>query len=135
MSAKRLRRRAADESGGAALEFAVLGPVFLLFLIGVFQVAWAMYCANSVRYALQNSARALVLTPTMSQSAFQTLVQSAVSPLAAQNVTVSLTKTYPNAGLQLATATATYSYQIVTPFMPTYNGQFSTTFVQSSTSY
>lgn len=117
------------------LEFALLGPVFILFLIGVFQIAWAMYCANSVRYALQNSARALVLNPTMSQSDFQSLVQSAVTPLAGETVAVSLTKTFPNAGLQLAQATATYDYQIVVPFMPTYQGHFSTTFVQSSTSF
>ena len=124
-----------DESGGPMLEFAILGPVFILFLIGFFQIAWAMYCANSVRYALQHSARALVLNPTMSQSDFQSLVQSAVTPLAGENVSVSLTKTFPNAGLQLANATATYSYQIVVPFMPTYKGQFSTSFLQSSTSF
>jgi Flp pilus assembly protein TadG len=117
------------------LEFAILGPVFLLFLIGFFEVAWAMYCANSVRYALHNSARALVLNPTMSQSDFQSLVRSAVTPLAAEDVSISLTKTFPNAGLQLAQATATYNYQIVVPFMPTYQGRFSTTFLQSSTSF
>jgi Flp pilus assembly protein TadG len=132
---RRLRRLAADCSGGAALEFAVFGPVFLLFVIGVFQVSWAMYCANSVRYALHNSGRALVLNPGMTQSQFQTLVQAAVTPLASPNVTVTLTKTYPSAGLQLATAKATYSFQIVVPLMPTYNGTFSTTYLQSSTSY
>lgn len=124
-----------DQDGGAALEFALLGPVFLIFIIGFFQVAWAMYCASSVRYALHNSARALVLDPGMSQSDFQALVKSAVSPLAAADVTVTLTKTSPNAGLQLATATATYSYQIVIPFVPTYNGQFSTSFLQTGTNY
>lgn len=135
-SSTRSRRSfARDEAGGPALEFAILGPVFLLFLIGFFQLAWAMYCANSVRYALQNSARALVLNPTMSASDFQTLVQNTVTPLASKNVSVSLSKTYPSAGLQLAQATATYSYQIVVPFIPTYNGQFSTTFLQSSTSF
>ncbi len=113
----------------------MLGPVFLIFIIGFFQVAWAMYCATSVRYALHNSARALVLNPTMSQSDFQTLVMSAVTPLAAQNVSVSLTKTTPSSGLQLSTAVATYNYQIVIPFVPTYNGQFATSFVQSGTSY
>lgn len=117
------------------LEFAILGPVFIVFLIGFLQVAWAMYCASSVRFALHNSARALVLNPTMSQSDFQNLVQSAVTPLAAENVSVSLTKSFPNAGLQLANATATYSYQIVVPFMPTYQGQFSTSFLQPSTTF
>jgi Flp pilus assembly protein TadG len=129
------RRFLANRHGGAALEFAMLGPVFLMFIIGFFQVAWAMYCASSVRYALHNSARALVLNPAMSQSAFQSLVQSAVTPLAAENVSVSLTKTFPNAGLQLAQATATYDFQIVTPFMPTYHGHFSTSYLQSSTSF
>jgi len=117
------------------MEFALLGPVILMFMIGFFQVAWAMYCASSVRYALHNSARALVLDPSISQDQFQTMVKAAVTPLAAQNVSVTLTKTSPNTGLQLSTATATYSYQIVIPFMPTYNGQFSTSFLQSGTSY
>ena len=129
------RRFIGDRSGSAMLEFALLGPVFLMFIIGFFQVAWAMYCASSVRYALHNSARALVLNPTMSQSDFQTLVMSAVTPLAAQNVSVNLTKTTPSSGLQLSTAVATYNYQIVIPFVPTYNGQFATSFVQSGTSY
>lgn len=129
------RRFLGDRHGGAALEFAMLGPVFLMFIIGFFQVAWAMYCASSVRYALHNSARALVLNPSMSQSDFQTMVKSAVTPLAAQNVSVSLTKTTPSSGLQLSQATATYNYQIVIPFVPTYNGQFSTSFLQSGTSY
>ena len=129
------RRFHADRSGGAALEFALLGPVFLMFIIGFFQVAWAMYCASSVRYALHNSARALVLNPAMDQSSFQNLVQSAITPLAANNVTITLTKSTPANGLQLSTATATYNYQIVIPFVPTYNGQFTTSFVQSGTNY
>ena len=129
------RRFARDRSGGAAMEFALLGPVILMFMIGFFQVAWAMYCASSVRYALHNSARALVLDPSISQDQFQTMVKAAVTPLAAQNVSVTLTKTSPNTGLQLSTATATYSYQIVIPFVPTYNGEFSTSFLQSGTSY
>ena len=133
MSAR--RRFIQDKSGGAVMEFALLGPVILMFMIGFFQVAWAMYCASSVRYALHNSARALVLDPSISQDQFQTMVKAAVTPLAAQNVSVTLTKTSPNTGLQLSTATATYSYQIVIPFMPTYNGQFSTSFLQSGTSY
>lgn len=135
MFARWISHAVRDRSGGAALEFAFLGPVFLLLLIGFIQVTWAMYCASSVRYALHNSARSLVLNPAMSQSDFQAEVQSAVSPLAAPNVSVSLTKSSPSAGLQLAQATATYSYQIVVPFMPTYNGAFSTTFIQPSTSF
>ncbi|MGZ5984863.1 MAG: TadE/TadG family type IV pilus assembly protein [Caulobacteraceae bacterium] len=129
------RRFLRDRKGGAALEFAMLGPVLLMFMIGFFQVAWAMYCASSVRYALHNSARVLVLNPGMSQADFQTMVKAAVTPLAAQDVTVTLVKTSPNAGLQLSTATATYNYQIVIPFIPTYNGQFTTSFLQSGTNF
>jgi Flp pilus assembly protein TadG len=129
------RRFAGDRSGGAALEFALLGPVILMFMIGFFQVAWAMYCASSVRYGLHNSARALVLNPAMSQADFESLVKSAVTPLAAQNVSVTLTKTSAGTGIQLSQATATYDYQIVIPFMPTYNGEFSTSFLQSGTNY
>ncbi len=129
------RRFADDRSGGPALEFALLGPVVLMFIIGFFQVAWAMYCASSVRYALHTSARALVLNPSMSQSAFQSMVMSSVTPLAGENVTVTLTKTAAGTGVQLSQATATYNYQIVIPFIPTYHGVFTTSFLQSGTSY
>jgi Flp pilus assembly protein TadG len=129
------RRFVGDRCGGAALEFALLGPVVLMFLIGFFQVAWAMYCASTVRYALHNSARALVLNPSMSQSDFQSLVKSAVTPLAAEDVSVTLTKSTGGTNLQLSQATATYSYKIIIPFVPTYNGSFSTSFLQSGTSY
>jgi Flp pilus assembly protein TadG len=131
----RLRRFAADGSGAAALEFALLGPVFLVFLIGVFQLCWAMYCSNTVRYALHNSGRQLVLNPALTQDQFQTLVRSAVTPLASPNVTVTLTKVSPSTYLQTATATATYTYQIVVPFFPTYNGAYTTTYVQTGTNY
>lgn len=117
------------------LEFALLGPVFLMFLIGFFQVAWAMYCSSSVRYALHNSARALVINPSMTQSDLETMVKSALIPLVAANVTVTLTKTSPSNGLQLSQATAVYNYQVVIPFMPVYNGQFTTSFLQSGTNY
>jgi len=130
-----IKRFGRDRSGGAALEFALLGPVILMFLIGFFQVAWAMYCASTVRYALHNGARALVLNPAMSQSDFQTLVTNAVTPLAQENVSVALTKTSGGTNIQLSQATATYNYQIVIPFMPTYNGTFTTSFLQSGTNY
>ena len=135
MSVRRARRALADRSGASVLEFALLGPVFLLFLIGLFQVCWAMYNCNTVRFALHNTARQLVLNPAMTQSDFQTAVMAAVQPLASPDVTVTLIKTYPSTGLQLSQATATYTYQIVTPFFPTYNGVFSTTFTQPGTSY
>jgi Flp pilus assembly protein TadG len=130
-----LGRFGGDRSGGAALEFALLGPVVLMFLIGFFQVAWAMYCASTVRYALHNGARALVLNPAMTQSDFQSLVTSQVTPLAQENVSVSLTKTSGGTNIQLSQAVATYTYQIVIPFFPTYNGSFSTSFLQSGTNY
>lgn len=133
MSARRSFVR--DQTGGPMLEFAILGPVFIICLIGFFQTAWAMYCASSVRYALDNSARALVLNPAMSQSELQAMVRSAMSPLAATDVSVTLTKTFPNPGLQLASATATYNYQIEVPLFPTYKGQYSTTLLQPSTSF
>ena len=132
---RRLRRALADRSGAAMLEFALLGPVFILFLIGFFQVCWAMYNCNTVRFALHSTARQLVLNPAMTQSQFQIAVMAAVAPLASPDVTVTLVKTYPATGLQLSQATATYNYQVVMPFFPTYNGSFSTTFTQPGTSY
>ena len=44
---KFLRRYFRKNGGTSAIEFAMLGPLFLIFIIGFFQVAWALYIAQA----------------------------------------------------------------------------------------
>jgi Flp pilus assembly protein TadG len=97
----------ADRSGAAALEFAFALPVLVLMLAGLAQFCWAQHCASSMRYAMTQASRALMLNPTMTESAFTALVKSKLTS-ADGNVSISLAITTSN-GLKVATATGVYT--------------------------
>ena len=48
---------ARDQRGGAAVEFGLLAPTFMVMLIGVFQVGVGMQAYNSLRSASADTAR------------------------------------------------------------------------------
>jgi Flp pilus assembly protein TadG len=45
------------DSGATAVEFAIVAPVFLLFLVGTLSVSLLMFTASSLHYAVEEAAR------------------------------------------------------------------------------
>ena len=115
-----------DRSGSAAVEFALVSPVFFAFVFGFFEFSWAQHCESSVRTALEQAARAVTLSPTMSQSAIQTMVKNELATLADNNVTVTESIATNSYG-KVATLTATYPHTIGIPGMTTFTINYSTT--------
>ena len=126
MSADRKRRRSLrrDEGGTSALEFALVAPVFLAMLFGLFQLGWAFHCGSSVRYALEEASRSLMLDPGMTQAEIETQMRARLNQLADPDISVSMTTENPAAGLTLAHVNATYEHPIVVPFLPEYDFTF-----------
>jgi len=117
-----LRRVLTNQDGSAAVELSLVLPVFLAFLFGFFEFCWAQNAEASVRTALEQAARALVINPSMSSSSIQSMVQSEVTTLAGGTVTVN-TSIATNANGKVATLTATYPHDlslIGTPIHITY---------------
>jgi Flp pilus assembly protein TadG len=48
---------AGDEKGTTAIEFAIVGPVFILLLIGIFFLCMGLAVAGSLHYAVEEGAR------------------------------------------------------------------------------
>lgn len=105
-----------DRSGAAALEFAIAFPLLALALAGLAQFCWAQHCASTMRYAMTQASRALMLNPTMTESAFVALVKSKLAN-ADGNVTVSLAIS-TTGGLKVATATGIYTPTFALIFGP-----------------
>jgi Flp pilus assembly protein TadG len=120
------RRFAADENGAAAVELAMLLPLFCAFVFGFFELCWAQHAASSVRLALEQAGRAMIINTSMTQSQVQTMVQNKLTTIADSNVTVTMTKQTMSYG-QLATLTASYPHTIGVPGMATYNITYTTT--------
>ncbi len=58
---RRLKALRANQSGVTAVELAVLGPVFLTLLLGVFQVSIWLQNHNAIRSVSQDSGRAVMV--------------------------------------------------------------------------
>ena len=128
----RRRRPLADfkgaETGATALEFALVSPVLIVFLLGSIQLGWALHCAASVRWSLETNARSLLLNPATTADQLKTAMLTQLSGLAdTHNVTVSLANdtTTPNAPMLLASSV--YQTTLAIPLLPhqslTFNAQ------------
>lgn len=54
---RRLRQLLRDTGGSTAIEFAILGPVMIAFLLGVFQIGVGMQAYNALRSIALDTAR------------------------------------------------------------------------------
>ena len=70
-----LRRLRRHQRGTAILEFALVAPVFILLLMGLFDYTWQMYAKQVLQGAVSNAARASTLESAASS---QTLIDAAV---------------------------------------------------------
>ena len=61
---RRFRIFAGGTRGSAATEFALVLPLFALLTIGVFNMTFLMFAANSLHFATERAARCVSLTPT-----------------------------------------------------------------------
>ena len=65
-------RRFGDASGAAALEFAIVGPVFILFMIGSVYTCMMLFAESSMQYAVEAGARCASVQTTVCTSSSTT---------------------------------------------------------------
>ena len=113
---RRLSAFAANESGGAGLEFALVAPFLIMLLFGIFAFGWSMNNISSVRYALEASARSLQLNNTLTQSDIQAVATQKLQALGLQNVSVTITTDPASGGFRMAHVNASYAFVISFPY-------------------
>lgn len=117
------RRMLRDDSGASAIEFSLIASTFFIFVFGVFQLGYALYCGASVRWALETGARTLLLTPATTQTDLQTAVRGYLTDIPnSSSVTVGLVTDTTNA--KVLRASSAYTYPLSIPLLPTTNLQF-----------
>lgn len=118
-------RWSSDDRGATAVEFAIVLPVFLTLMFGVFQFGWAQHRLSSVRHALETASRRLVIDPSLTEAQITQIVQGELALTADPNVTVDLELT-PVPGGRLAEITGRYVGNIGIPGLATYPLNWST---------
>ena len=121
------RRRRGWESGAAAVETALVLPVFLAFVFGILNLGWALYCGAEVRHAVERSTRLLIKDPTTSASTIQTAVRARLHAANPNSVTLTKTTTAVGTGGGVANLNWTYAYSVSAPFIDTVTLNFNST--------
>ncbi|MFC3070070.1 TadE/TadG family type IV pilus assembly protein [Phenylobacterium soli] len=114
-----------DRSGGSAVEFSLLAAIFFVMLFGVFQLGLALHYGASVRWALETSARSLLISPTTTQAQLRSQMLGYLSDVpGANSVKVTLASDISNPSAKVFKATSSYAYPLSVPLLPTYNLTF-----------
>ncbi|HEX3363738.1 TadE family protein [Phenylobacterium sp.] len=110
------------------VEFALVSPVLLVFLLGSFQLAWALHCAASVRWSLETNARNIMLNPSTTADQLKSAMLTQLNGIAdTHNITVSLTADNSTPNAPVLRAASVYQTNLMIPFLPqqalTFNAQ------------
>lgn len=102
-----------DRSGGAALEFAMVAPVFIALLLGGVEFGRMYYVRQSLEYATEQAARYYSLNPSTPTSDVTSKLNSYLTGGISSSVTVSYTDTTncnANAYVTCTAITTTYPF-------------------------
>ncbi len=126
MFSRRPHLRLGDERGTAAIELALCLPLLLALVVGIFQFGWVQHTHSSIRFALEQGARKLVIDPNTPQADVQSFVTSKLAALTNANVTVSLVKT-DTANGRVATLSAAYTSNFGIPGVASFSIPYNVT--------
>lgn len=119
-----VERRARGERGAAALEFALVAPLFILLLIGIVQFGIMMHSANAVQWAVERGARTALVAGAPSQAALQTVVDEVLAGVA-PGARLAIGWTIDASGsIPLARITGTYVHTVDLYVLPAFDARF-----------
>jgi Flp pilus assembly protein TadG len=92
------RKRLKNEKGQAMVEFALILPLLLMLVFGIFEVSWFMYGKLSLENAAREGARAgsVGTTITEATTSAESRIQAIIPDNVADNLTVSISYTSPS---------------------------------------
>ncbi len=111
-------RRLGDRSGSAVVELALVFPVLVMVIFGIWYMGWALYSGGEVRHAVEQGSRVYITNPSATLTDLKTAVATHLLDVPITNFTLATTTQV------VGTATnqhITWSYQslVSIPFVPT----------------
>ena len=115
-----LRRLCRATEGVTALEFAILAPVMLSFMLGAIDMGRLLYVRQGLEYATQEAARYYMLNPTTDSSTVTTFLRNRMVGGMGGSVAVAYTDTpscNSNPSVTCTMISATYNFSFVAGYL------------------
>jgi Flp pilus assembly protein TadG len=111
----RLRGFLATCGGATAVEFAIVAPLFLTMMVGVFELSRAMWIKASMQYAVEETTRYALVNTSATATTLQTFAEGVLSDSGVGTTGMSFTIT---ANGTIADIQVNYSFQTLTSLLP-----------------
>ena len=111
------RRFGSAEGGATAVEFALILPVFIMLLIGIFEVSRMMFVSSSVQYSVDRAARLAVIDPTVALADIETDILARLAVSNSPTVDLKISRTTMGT-TDIAQVAAHYDHLVSPVFFP-----------------
>ncbi len=102
----------ADEGGATAVEFALVLPLLVIFILGIWYLGWAMNLGGEVRHAVELGSRVYITNPNATTDDLKTAIASHLSDVPINSIALATsTSTIGSASSQHIT----WSFQTTAP--------------------
>jgi Flp pilus assembly protein TadG len=106
-----------NRSGATALEFALVSPILIMGLIGVFNIGYGVYCGGTVRNAVERSARSLILDPSTPAATIEANAMDMLVAVPVDDLDLTITTEQIATDVQVRRVTWTYDFLLSVPLM------------------
>jgi Flp pilus assembly protein TadG len=121
-----LARLTRDESGAAAVEFAIVSVVFITFIFGIAFTALMLHTNATLQWVVETTIREAALNPNITQAQMRTAVNDLLASMkmpGASSVDYNVTAD----AIPVANLTASFNRTFTIPFVGTFNNTYTAT--------
>ncbi len=115
----RLAALGRSRRGATAVEFALIAPIFLIMVFGVFEVGRAMWIKSSLQFAVEEAGRYAIVNTSATTTTVATYAQTRYtdSGLSATGVTFAATQD-TTGGVTYVSITGSFVFSVQVPIVP-----------------
>ena len=112
-------RAAWRHSGGtAAIEFAIIAPVFLIMVLGIIEMGRAMWIKNTLQFAVEETTRYAMVNPSADTAPLETYAGNQVFGATVVTSGNFSATTESSGGVTYVVVTGTYAFESLIPLIP-----------------
>lgn len=83
-----LRRASADQGGAAALELALVLPMLVTFILGIWYLGWSLNLGGEVRHAVEMGSRIYITNPSATSAELSTAISSHLTDVSVNSISL-----------------------------------------------